>query len=242
MRILIVAPPKAGNSWLKCLFSSVYGLDWLTSDRVPGGTTLEAFAAWLSSQGFPVNAVFHHHYDYSPRLVELAHAELIHLATILRDPYDMFVSRYFFAQAQADNEKRASKNLDRTHDVIAGRAIDDPVVLNYLANNFGAQLQKGIDWLESGASVVVRYERLVDRPEEEFTRATDQIEPVALDRVRSAIEACQAENLLRTRKGLKRRIRAATSGDWSNHLSPAHLEIFRDRHADRIRALGYNVH
>ena len=97
MRILIVAPPKTGNSWLKCLFSSVYGLDWLTSDRVPGGTTLEAFAAWLSSDGFPDNAVFHHHYDYSPQLVVLAKAEAIHLATILRDPYDMFVSRYFFA-------------------------------------------------------------------------------------------------------------------------------------------------
>jgi hypothetical protein len=59
--------------------------------------------------------------------------------------------------------------------------------------------------------------------------------------VRSAIEACKAENLLKTRKGLKRRIRAATSGDWRNHLSPAHLTIFRERYADRIRALGYEV-
>ncbi len=241
MRILIVAPPKTGNSWLKCLFSAVYGLDWLTSDRVPSGTTLEAFAAWLSSKGFPDNAVFHHHYAYAPQLVALAKAEAIQLATILRDPYDMFVSRYFFAQAQADNEKRAGKVVDRGPDVMAGKAIDDPVVLTYLADSFGAQLQMGIDWLDSGASVVVRYERLVDRPEEELTRATDQIEPVAPDRVRSAIEACQAENLLRTRKGLKRRIRAATSGDWRNHLSPAHLEIFRERHADRIRALGYDV-
>jgi hypothetical protein len=241
MRILIVAPPKTGNSWLKCLFSSVYGLEWLTSDRVPGGTTLEAFTAWLSWQGFPDNSVFHHHYDYSPELVNLATAESIHLATILRDPYDMFVSRYFFAQAQADNENRTGKAVDRTHDVMAGKAIDDPVVLAYLADNFGNQLQKGIDWLESGASVVVRYERLVDCPEEELTRATDQIQPVAPDRVRSAIEACKAENLLKTRKGLKRRIRAATSGDWRNHLSPAHLTIFRERYADRIRALGYEV-
>jgi hypothetical protein len=241
MRILIVAPPKAGNSWLKCLFSSIYELDWLTSDRVPSGTTLQAFADWLSSVGFPDNAVFHHHYDHSPQLVDLAAAESIHLATILRDPYDMFVSRYFFAQAQADNEKRAGKAVDRTSDAMAGKAIDDPVVLAYLADNFGAQLQKGIDWLESGASVVIRYEGLVDRPEEELTRATDQIQPVAPDRVWAAIAACTAENLLRTRKGLKRRIRAATSGDWCNHLSPVHLEILRDHHADRIRALGYEV-
>jgi hypothetical protein len=241
MRILIVAPPKTGNSWLKCLFSSVYGLDWLTSDRVPGGTTLEAFAAWLSSEGFPDNAVFHHHYDYSPQLVELATAESIHLATILRDPYDMFVSRYFFAQAQADNEKRLVKPKTPKRDVMAGIAIDDPIVLDYLAERFHNQLQKGIDWLESGASVVVRYEGLVDDPVAELQRATNQIHAVPGEHIRRAIGACQADALLNTRKGLRRRIRAATSGDWRNHLTQAHLEIFRDRHADRIRALGYEV-
>jgi hypothetical protein len=141
MRILIVAPPKTGNSWLKCLLSSVYGLEWLTSDRVPGGTSLEAFTAWLSCQGFPDNSVFHHHYDYSPELVDLATAESIHLATILRDPYDMSVSRYFFAQAQADNEKRLDKPKTYGRDVMAGLAIDDPNVLDYLAERFHNQLQ-----------------------------------------------------------------------------------------------------
>jgi Sulfotransferase domain len=241
MRILIVAPPKTGNSWLKCLFSSVYDLDWLTPERVPNGTSLEALAAWLAAPGFPDNAVFHHHYDYSPQLLELATRDAIHLATILRDPYDMFVSRYFFAQAPVEGEKRPGKDRERPSDVLIGKSIDDPVVLSYLAESFGAELQKGIAWLESGASVVVRYERLIEQPEAELTRATDQIQPAAPDRVRAAVAACQADNLLRTRKGLKRRIRAATSGDWRNHLLPVHLEIFREHHADRIRALGYEV-
>ncbi len=241
MRVLIVAPPKTGNSWLKCLLSSVYGLDWLTADRVPGGTGLDAFAAWLATGGFPDNAVFHHHYDYSPELVTLANGASIHLATILRDPYDMFVSRYFFAQAQADNEKRVGKAVDRTADVMVGKAIDDPVVLTYLADQFGSQLQNGIDWLESDASVVVRYEALVADPVVELRRATGLIQPVTEARLGAAVEACQAETLLRTRKGLRRRIRAATSGDWRNHLTTPHLEVFRDRHGDRIRALGYAV-
>lgn len=241
MRVLIVAPPKTGNSWLKCLFSAVYGLDWLTSDDVPAGTDRDSFAAWLASGGFPENAVFHHHYDYSPELVALANAESIHLATILRDPYDMFVSRYFFAQAQADNKKRAAKSVDRSPDVMAGKPIDDPAVLAYLADSFGAQIQKGIDWLESGASTVVKYEGLVERPVEELARATARVEPVDADRIGAAIEACRADVLLKSRKGLKRRIRAATSGDWENHLTAVHLDIFRERHGDRIRALGYAV-
>ena len=28
MRIVIAAPPKAGNSWLKCLLAAVYDLGW----------------------------------------------------------------------------------------------------------------------------------------------------------------------------------------------------------------------
>lgn len=241
MRILIVAPPKTGNSWLKCLFSAVYDLDWLTHERVPNGTGIEAFKAWLATEGFPDDAVFHHHYDYSPELVSLAAAEGIVLATILRDPYDMFVSRYFFVNAQANNEKRDLKQVDREPDVMLGRPIGDPAVLGYLAGGFGKQLQKGIDWLRSGASVVVRYEGLVDEPLAELRPATDRIRPVPDERLRAAIESCQADVLLRSRKGLRRRIRAATSGDWRNHLTQAHLDVFREHHADRVRALGYEV-
>ena len=241
MRILIVAPPKTGNSWLKCLLSTAYGLDWLTADHVPGGTDHAGLAAWLAADGFPDNAVFHHHYDYSPELVRLAAANGVHLATILRDPYDMFVSRYFFAQAQADNQRRSGKGGDRSPDVMVGKAIDDPAVLDYLANRYGGQLQMGIDWLESGASAVVRYEALVDRPVEELARATERIQPLPRERLEAAVEACQADTLLRSRKGLRRRIRAATSGDWRNHLTEAHLRVFRERHADRVRALGYEV-
>jgi len=81
----------------------------------------------------------------------------------------------------------------------------------------------------------------VDDPVSELQRATNQIQPVSENDIRRAIKTCQADTLLNSRKGLRRRIRAATSGDWRNHLSPVHLDIFRDRHADRIRALGYEV-
>lgn len=238
MKILIVAPPKTGNSWLKCLFSAAYGLEWLTSEKVPDGTEVADFRAWVESGGFPENGVFHHHYDYSPELCDVAEQHGIHLATILRDPYDTFVSRYFFTQAQADNPKR-EKN--QSHDAMIGKPIDAPESLDYLAHGFANTLDKGIEWLESGRSVVVRYENLHADPMAELTRATDAIQPVAPERIAKAIEACQADNLLQARKGLKRRIRSATVGDWRNHLTEEHLAIFRDVHAGRIRALGYAV-
>lgn len=239
MKILIAAPPKTGNSWLKCLLATAYGLEWLTAETAPVGTDTGELRGWLAAGGFPDNSVFHHHYDWSPELVALARQHGVHLATILRDPYDMFVSRYFFTQAQADNPNRPEKGL--AQDAMIGDAIDGPASLSYLADGFGAQLRKGVDWLRSGDSVVVRYEALHADAVAELTRATNEISPLPPERVAAAIEACTADALLQRRKGLRRRIRAATVGDWRNHLNETHLAIFRERHAEAIRALGYAV-
>ena len=45
----------------------------------------------------------------------------------------------------------------------------------------------------------------------------------------------------RQSKGMARQVRVATAGDWRNHLTEAHLAIFRRCHADLIRSLGYEV-
>ena len=237
LKILIASPPKTGNSWLKCLLSTLYGLEWLTAERVPPGVDPQTFRAWVEAGGFPEDSVFHHHYDYVAMLVDVAEAHGIHLATILRDPYDVFVSRYFFTQAQADNSTRG-----QAHDTMIGKPIDAPEALDYLANGFTETLDKGVAWLACGRSVVVRYEDLHVDPLAELSRATNAIQPVTPERITLAVEACQAGEMLQRRKGLHRRIRTATVGDWRNHLTEAHLAIFRAVHADRIRALGYEVH
>ncbi len=241
MRIIIASPPKAGNSWLKCLLASIYGLRWLTGDETPDGPTVDAFARWLTERGFPADSVYHQHYPFSPALMDAVDGVPAHVATILRDPYDMFVSLYFFVQTQAENPNRAAKGRSRDADVMIGRTIDDPESLAFLADGFDADLRKGIAWLESGRSAVVRYEALHADPRSAITELTAQLRPVDSARIERAIEDCQAENLLQQRKGLKRRIRAATVGDWKNHLSDEHLRIMRDRHAPLIERLGYTV-
>jgi Sulfotransferase domain len=241
MRIIIASPPKAGNSWLKCLLASIYGLRWLTGDETPDGPTVDAFERWLATRGFPADAVYHQHYPYSPELMDAIDRVPAHVATILRDPYDMFVSLYFFVQTQAENPNRAAKGRSRDADVMIGRAIDDPESLAFLADGFDADLRKGIAWLESGRSAVVRYEALHADPGAALADLTAHLQAVAPERIERAIEECQAENLLQQRKGLKRRIRSATVGDWKNHLNDEHLRIMRERHAGLIERLGYTV-
>ena len=239
MRIVIAAPPKTGNSWLKCLYSEIYRLTWLRGDQTPATISPSEFREWLEAGGFPDDSVFHHHYDYSPEFCDTADAHGVTITTILRNPYDQFVSLYHFVQAQADNEERQAKG--RPADVMVGKPIDHPDALAYLADGFGRDLVKGIEWLGSGRTVVVRYEALHDDPLAELRRATGQIAPVDDERLRAAIEACQAANLLQSRKGLKKRIRSATANDWPNHLTAAHLRIFQEQLADEVRALGYRV-
>lgn len=244
MRIVVAAPPKAGNSWLKCLLASTYQLDWLRGDESPAGSSLDDFEGWVGRGGFRDNSIFHHHYDYSEALSQAVSAVPAHLVTIIRDPYDSFVSLFYFVQAQASgdgNDARRRRQHKRAHP-LAGKAIDDPAALAYLTDQFRGVLVKANEWLHSGRTVVVRYERLHHDPVAELTRATDAIAPVASERVVAAIDACQAATLLKTRKGLAKRIRTATVGDWRNRLNESHLAIFRDHHADLIRSLGYEVH
>ena len=243
MRILIAAPPKAGNSWLKCLLGHMYGLTWLRGDETPATTEPDDYAAWVAAGKFPDGTIFHHHYDCSPAFCDAVEATPAHLVTIVRDPYDSFVSLYHFVQAQAaatgsgDRDRREKKRQSS----IVGKPIDDPAVLDFLRNSFASVLDKAIAWAESDRTAVVRYEGLHDDPQAELRRVAARLGPVDDERIAAAIAACDADAMRRDRPGMSKRIRSATVGDWRNHLTDAHLQLFRDEYAPRIERLGYPV-
>ena len=198
MRIIIAALPRRENSWLTCLFSSLYGLDWLTGREIPERPETPLFKAWVEGGGFRDGSVFHQHYDYTPEFVELVETVPARVATIIRNPYDSFVSLYYFVQAQAE-VKRSRTNPSVT---MIGKPIDDPEVISYLRTGFYKVLDKALGWVESDSSVVVRYEELHRDPAAELRRATGQIAPVAPETIEHAITSCEAATLRQTRKGL----------------------------------------
>lgn len=235
MRIVITSPPRSGNHWLRCLLTKVYGLTPQTGDAKPP-TKGDAFRAWVASGKFPDGSIFHQHARFSRKLADAVEGAPAHLVTIVRDPYDAFVSYYHWVQ-----ERAADAALQRDRDRMVGKPLDHPDVLAFLADEFGSHLENANDWLHSGRAVVARYEHLACDPTAELRRITDQIGAVGAERLDLAHEFCRAENMRQRNPNLSRTIRVAKVGDSRERLSEPHLAIFRDRHGDLVRSLGYPV-
>jgi Sulfotransferase domain len=238
VRIMIAGPPKAGNVWLKCLLGTVYGLRPLASQETPQRPQIELLQAWLDEGNFPDGTIFHQHYDYSDELADLIDAVPAHTATIIRDPYDGFVSSYFTIQEHKDSGQRRG----RRRDAISGKSLGDPEVIEHLRNGgFRNNMRRARDWMESGRTLVVRYERLHSDPIEELRSVTDKIQPVPDERIAAAVAACSAENMRQLGGGKSKHVREAKVGDSREKLNEEHLAVFREKYADLIRALGYEV-
>lgn len=235
MRILIVGSQKAGNVWLMCLLANAYGLRILVDEekprRPPG---LHTFKEWVAGGGFPDGSIFHHHYPYSAELADAISSLPAHIVTIVRDPYDVFVSYYFAVQ------RRSGRGYER--DVLIDKPIDHPDVLDYLRNGGERHhLKLPLGWIKSGRTAVVRYEDLRQDPIAALARLDPHLGPVPEQVRKRAVETCSAENMREMTFVRPGHIRAAKVGDSRERLTEEHLAIFRERYAKRIRALGYEV-
>ncbi len=237
MRIVIAGPPKTGNVWLKCLLASVYDLRPLGPKLTPERPQLDLFRAWVARGGFKDGSIFHQHYDYSDELADAIEATPARIVTIVRDPYDAFVSSYFTIQGHADDERRR-ENLSMA---MVGKPLDHPDVLAYLRDGYDRQMAKAAAWMHAGRALVVRYEALHRDPSGALTRLTERLAPVPPERLAAAVEACSAENMRKLGPGKAKHVRAAVVGDSVGRLTEAHLAIMRECHADAIRRLGYEV-
>jgi hypothetical protein len=235
---MIAGPPKAGNVWLKCLLGQIYELRPLSASETPRRPQFPLLKAWLEEGNFQDGTIFHQHYDYEKELADLVEAVPAHIVTIIRDPYDGFVSSYFTIQQHKDDGRRNG----RRRDAMAGKSLSGPEVVEYLrTGGFRNNMRRAKEWLESGRTLVVRYERLHSDPIAELRAVTDQIEPVAEERIAAALETCSAENMRQMGGAKSQHVRAAKVGDSREKLTEEHLAVFREKYADMIRALGYEV-
>jgi hypothetical protein len=231
-----------GNKWLKCLLSRVYELQWVIGEDTPD-TNIDRFIDFVKDGRFPDNTIFHQHCKYKPVLCDVINGIPAHLVTIVRDPYDAFVSMYHWMQTRTryDLERGRVREKERPRNSMFDKPIDDPSILEFLAGPYGEQIKRARDWVESGRAIVVRYEDLHQDAVATLKRVTDQIEPVDLAQIEFAVESCNAENMRNMSKRMSKHVRKAKVGDSRDQLSEVHLEIFRDNYSDLLNALGYDV-
>jgi hypothetical protein len=242
MRIVISSPPKMGNKWIKCLLSRVYDLQWVIGEDSPD-TNIERFELFVSEGRFPDNTIFHQHCKYKPKICDVIEEIPAHLVTIVRDPYDAFVSMYHWIQTRTDydRERGRVRKKERPRDAMVGKPIDDPLILEYLADGYGQQIQRAHEWVHSGRAIVVRYEDLHRDPVAALNHVTNQIEPVDTARIENAVEACSVDNMRKMSKRMSQHVRAAKVGDSRDKLGEPHLKIFREKYSDLLTSLGYEV-
>lgn len=238
MRIVVASPPKSGNHWIKCLLAEIYDLVVIDGERKER-ITAESLPAWVAQGSFPDGSIIHIHNRCTASLCDAIDAVPAHLVTIVRDPYDVFVSLYHWTQ------QRAQRGLDqrqgRPRQAMVGKAIDDPEVLDYLASEFAANLEQAKGWLHGGRAHVVRYEALHADPLGELTRLTNAIDPAPPEHVSAAIDACRADVMRQASEKMAWHVRSAKVGESRTTLGLSHLELFRQCHAADIRSLGYPV-
>ena len=224
--------------WLKCLLGRAYGLRWLRSFETPERPDLQALTSWLTANRFPDGTIFHQHYDYAPEVADALDAVPAHVVTIVRDPYDAFVSTYYTLQLHsAENNQKGRKFTE-----LMGKPLNDPAVIDFLRRGgYRNNLEKARNWANSGRAVVLRYENLSQDPLAELGRATEVIAPVSVESIETAIDYCSADRMRQRTKGGSKHVRAATVGDSERQLTADHLEAFREAYAEIIAELGYPV-
>jgi hypothetical protein len=233
MRILVAASPKTGNVWIKHILAALYDLRML--DPIPGRSALE-LKDFVNQKQFRDRSIFHQHFDAEPELFEAMKPVAPYVVTTNRNPYDTFVSLYFFAQRHKDAFPEA-----HPVSMMVGKPVEHPDVLTYLAEHFPHQLYMTEAWMDSGKSIMVSYEDLYNDPYATVERVAKRIKAAPMGAIRKAVDASSADVLKKRGGYWNVHIRTATVGDWQSTLTDKHLKILRDNHADVIRKIGYEV-
>jgi hypothetical protein len=225
--------------WLKCLLGQIYDLSWLPAGAYPARPETTLFTEWAAAGGFTDDTIFHQHYEYSPELADAADRIPAHLVTIIRDPYDAFVSTYFTIQQHDPETAKRPRNRSDLY----GKDLHGEEVLEMLrSGGYLGNLTKAGAWLTSGRAHVLRYEELHADPVDTLARLTAELHPVSQETIAAAVAHCSAD-AMRQRGGAEaRHVRTAKVGDSQNHLTEEHLSIFRgEPYAGLIQGLGYTV-
>jgi hypothetical protein len=236
--IWIVSFPKSGNTWTRFLIANLIArdgaVDWTNIERFIPDAALHRDT---QLRDLPRPRYFKSHAPYQP--------EYRRVVFIVRDPRDVAVSYYHFAQ-KANRIAAGQSVADFVDEFIAGRT--DP---------YGSWGENVGSWLGARRGshdfLVVRYEDLLADAEPQLARIARMLQlPDDSACLRRAIENSQADRMRKleqaqhdkhiflkeTRKDVPF-VRAAKSGQWKTELPADTVARIETAWGPLMRELGY---
>ncbi|MBS3735245.1 MAG: sulfotransferase domain-containing protein [Phycisphaerae bacterium] len=231
LRIMIGASPRTGNNWLSHLLTETYGLTRVFD--IGGASRLP-----LVRPDAPF--VLYQHILPTRFVLDWGRRTGVMFVTMVRNPADVFLSFYHMANAFHREGMGGNFNKQPGVEGILGQPLDSDGVYVFLAHHF-EQLYTSLFWVLSERAIVVRYEDLHADTADTLAELTERIRPVGRDRIDAAVAACSKDRLRAKSKFMQLNVRRGQVGESAEQLNEKHFAILRDRLADELGVLGYEL-
>lgn len=232
MKIFVASAPKTGNTWLTILLSTTYDLSPVTLPfPFDAAVANQMGSNWIAQQ----------HYRPEPDLLTWGEQNRALFITPLRHPGDILVSLWHMLQNKSYDPKA---DLTYLEPVLRDGSQMGNGTMGYVTKRFHNELHNMIRWMQSGRSIIVRYEDLWRDPSATLSRVVGQIDPLSRDRIESAIDLCDIQMLRKLRNDPQGRFfRKGGPGSWRDELPESVLDIFRNHepYPEYFRELGYTL-
>jgi len=227
LRIAVVGTPRSGNTWLKNLLGSLYGLTHVICGR-PDEVSWEAL---------PERCVLQMHWCPEPELVDLFRRHGIQPVTIIRHPLDTLISILHFCTTWPETS-RWFDGRGGNEDSIRGSLPTSPAFLAYSTGpRARALLSISRDWSRVATCHAIYFEDLVNDPAAELARLGDVLEAVSPPALQKSI----AENAMEQAQSrvVNQHHWIGTYAHWKRLLPATVARPIGSAHSTTMDLLGY---
>jgi hypothetical protein len=226
LRIAVISTPRAGNTWVRHLLGTAYGVPHLARHAMGD-------EEWA---GLPPEVVLQVHWRRGPvfegKLAEYG----FRVVTVARHPLDVLVSILHFCIYESESEHWLGGAGGSEADIFAAMPRSRPFVEYATGPRAAELLAVTPDWWGRPGVVGVRYEDCVRDAEAELARLESAFGPVRCSS-RAAVEACSLARLRRA--ATNSHFWQGQPGLWRHLLPAAEAGEIAVRVAPVVTALGY---
>jgi hypothetical protein len=234
MRVVISAPRKSAGAQLRCLLSMAYDLK-APPVSAPDHQDSAEIAGWLAA--LPARSASTCDVPRS-MLIAPATAAGVRLVGVIRHPFDLFVSNYDVAQQRAIRGRESNHDVF-TWSVLAGEELTSDIATAYAIGDFAGEIAALKAW--STSDLHVRFEDLLDDPAAVLGSLSGDLGALSDEEITHAVGLCPAENVVKSRPGLGRRMPSVPPGAWKDRLPAGLIDVLVKHYGADVAELGYQA-